>query len=84
MWKGDNNKLITKLVKKIVNNLTEISGRSFSILCAEYNEMLEQLDTAIECETEYNERPDTFEQKNFPLHALQCSVTLIFVLNSFL
>ena len=69
--KGNDIDSITKLVKKILNNLTEISHHSFSILRAEYNNMPEQLDAAVEHETEYNKRADTFGQKDIPLHALQ-------------
>ena len=43
----------------------QISDRSFSILCDEYNDMLEELSAAIEHETEYNERQNTFKQKDF-------------------
>ena len=38
--------------------------------------MLEQLSAVVERETEYNKRPDTFEQKDFPLHVLQCDFNI--------
>ena len=63
--KGDGRESITKLVKKFVNNLMQISDRSFFILSNKYNDMLEQLSDAIERETEYNERQNLIEKKVF-------------------
>ena len=69
--KGDDNDSITKLLNNFVNKLMQISDRSVSILSDEYKDRLGQLSAAIERETEYNERQNTFEQKDFPLQALQ-------------
>ena len=49
----------------------QISDLSFSILSDKYNDMLEQLSAAVDLETEYNERQNTFAQKDFPLQTLQ-------------